>query len=60
MRDLIRKHPDLKDVSAIQLLDALQGAGVERVKIEFAVKKLADQTKRNKRVGKSIETVLKF
>ena len=60
MKELLRKNPELKNVSADQLLTALQGAGVERVKVEAAVKRLSEQNKTNRRVGRSVETILKF
>ena len=60
MKELLRKNPELKNVPADQLLTALQGAGVERSKVEAAVKRLSEQNKTNRRVGRSVETILKF
>ena len=60
MDELHNKYPELKDISAVQLLRALHGAGVDKANIEAAVKKLAKYSKKNKRVSRSIKTIIKF
>jgi hypothetical protein len=60
MEELIRQHPGLAHMSAVQILTAMQGVGVETKLIEDAVKKATDYQKKNKRISKSIETVIKF
>ena len=60
MESLMARYPDLKDASIGQLIGALKGAGIERKVIEKAAKTVAEATKRNKRIGRSLETLIKF
>ena len=60
MEELLKEFPELEGVSAFQLIDALKGAGVKVTTITAAIKKVELSNKKNKRVSRSIETIIKF
>ena len=60
MEKLIDKNPELRQMTAVQIMRAMQDVGINREVIEKAVTKAAEIQKKNKRISKSIETVIKF
>jgi len=60
METLIDKNPELRQMTAVHIMRAMQGVGIKREIIEKAVTKAAEVQKKNKRISKSIETVLRF